>query len=87
MHDTNLDDRQELLAWLNNLLQLNVTKVEQCGTGYVQSLRQIMKPDRMRLAVGLPILIEFFAMQRSSMPDLRQHLPYVFRLHGKIPVF
>ena len=25
--------RQELLAWLNNLLQLNVTKVEQCGTG------------------------------------------------------
>ncbi len=26
--------RQELLAWLNNLLQLNVTKVEQCGTGY-----------------------------------------------------
>lgn len=29
-----LDYRQELLAWLNNLLQLNVTKVEQCGTGY-----------------------------------------------------
>jgi hypothetical protein len=28
-------NRQELLAWLNNLLQLNVTKVEQCGTGYV----------------------------------------------------
>ena len=28
--------RQELLAWLNNLLQLNVTKVEQCGTGYGQ---------------------------------------------------
>ncbi len=27
--------RQELLAWLNNLLQLNITKVEQCGTGYV----------------------------------------------------
>ncbi|KAF5015061.1 hypothetical protein F66182_13739 [Fusarium sp. NRRL 66182] len=25
--------RQELLAWLNNLLQLNITKVEQCGTG------------------------------------------------------
>lgn len=29
--------RQELLAWLNNLLQLNVTKVEQCGTGYAHS--------------------------------------------------
>jgi hypothetical protein len=28
------ESRQELLAWLNNLLQLNVTKVEQCGTGY-----------------------------------------------------
>jgi hypothetical protein len=26
--------RQELLAWLNNLLQLNMTKIEQCGTGY-----------------------------------------------------
>ncbi|KAE9989553.1 hypothetical protein Vi05172_g5432 [Venturia inaequalis] len=25
--------RQELLAWLNQLLQLNITKVEQCGTG------------------------------------------------------
>ncbi|CAG7917504.1 unnamed protein product [Penicillium olsonii] len=25
--------RQELLAWLNNLLQLNLTKIEQCGTG------------------------------------------------------
>lgn len=29
-----LDHRQELLAWLNNLLQLNMTKIEQCGTGY-----------------------------------------------------
>ena len=25
--------RTDLLAWLNNLLQLNYTKVEQCGTG------------------------------------------------------
>lgn len=25
--------RQELVQWLNSLLQLNVTKVEQCGTG------------------------------------------------------
>lgn len=25
--------RQELVAWLNSLLQLNITKVEQCGTG------------------------------------------------------
>ncbi|KAF2834500.1 hypothetical protein M501DRAFT_589840 [Patellaria atrata CBS 101060] len=27
------ESRQELLAWLNSLLQLNITKVEQCGTG------------------------------------------------------
>ncbi|KAM7211713.1 putative microtubule-associated protein rp eb family member 1 protein [Rhypophila decipiens] len=27
------ESRQELLQWLNSLLQLNVTKVEQCGTG------------------------------------------------------
>ncbi|KAH6658020.1 microtubule associated protein [Truncatella angustata] len=26
-------NRQELIAWLNSLLQLNITKVEQCGTG------------------------------------------------------
>ncbi|KAH8815883.1 calponin homology domain-containing protein [Xylogone sp. PMI_703] len=27
------ESRQELVAWLNSLLQLNITKVEQCGTG------------------------------------------------------
>jgi len=27
------ESRQELLGWLNNLLQLNITKVEQLGTG------------------------------------------------------
>jgi len=27
------ESRNELLGWLNNLLQLNITKVEQCGTG------------------------------------------------------
>ncbi|RPA82022.1 hypothetical protein BJ508DRAFT_99699 [Ascobolus immersus RN42] len=27
------ESRQELLSWLNNLLKLNITKVEQCGTG------------------------------------------------------
>ncbi|ATY60888.1 Calponin-like actin-binding [Cordyceps militaris] len=31
--DESDDDRQELVQWLNNLLQLNITKVEQCGTG------------------------------------------------------
>jgi hypothetical protein len=28
-----MDNRQELVQWLNSLLQLNMTKVEQCGTG------------------------------------------------------
>jgi len=27
------ESRQELVLWLNSLLQLNITKVEQCGTG------------------------------------------------------
>jgi len=27
------ESRQELVGWLNQLLQLNITKVEQCGTG------------------------------------------------------
>jgi len=27
------ESRQELVSWLNQLLQLNVTRVEQCGTG------------------------------------------------------
>ncbi|KAJ4373428.1 microtubule integrity protein mal3 [Neurospora sp. IMI 360204] len=27
------ESRQELLQWINSLLQLNLTKVEQCGTG------------------------------------------------------
>ncbi|KAI0010252.1 microtubule associated protein [Xylariaceae sp. FL0662B] len=27
------ESRQELVAWLNSLLHLNITKVEQCGTG------------------------------------------------------
>lgn len=42
-HDATLEPRrrkltgssrsQELVQWLNSLLQLNITKVEQCGTG------------------------------------------------------
>lgn len=27
------ESRTELLEWLNNLLQINYTKIEQCGTG------------------------------------------------------
>ncbi|KAI5816747.1 calponin homology domain-containing protein [Pyronema omphalodes] len=34
------ESRQELLNWLNSLLQLNITRVEQCGTG--AALCQVM---------------------------------------------
>lgn len=46
--------RTDLLAWLNDLLQLNYTKVEQCGTGaaYCQILDSIygalIVSDRLR---------------------------------------
>jgi len=35
--------RTDLLAWLNELLQINYTKIEQCGTGaaYCQILDSI----------------------------------------------
>lgn len=34
------ESRSELLAWLNELLALNYTKVEQCGSGEAQLLTQ-----------------------------------------------
>lgn len=46
--------RTDLLAWVNELLQLNYTKVEQCGTGaaYCQIIDSIYGapavPDRHR---------------------------------------
>ncbi|KAJ2969554.1 hypothetical protein NUW58_g9961 [Xylaria curta] len=38
------ESRQELVAWLNSLLQLNITKVEQCGTGPLACLFFITPP-------------------------------------------
>lgn len=37
------ESRTELIGWINDLLQLNYTKVEQCGTGgaYCQILDSI----------------------------------------------
>jgi hypothetical protein len=39
------ESRSELLAWLNELLQINYIKVEQCGTGaaYCQILDSIYR--------------------------------------------
>jgi RP/EB family microtubule-associated protein len=33
MHDSELTSRRQLVDWINALLDLNMTKVEQCGTG------------------------------------------------------
>lgn len=61
--------RQELVAWLNNLLQLNITKVEQCGTGCVRPLPRGALP-------GLPRAHSHTdSIQSRPVPDLRQHLP------------
>ena len=39
------ESRSELLAWVNELLQINYTKIEQCGTGaaYCQILDSIYR--------------------------------------------
>lgn len=39
------ESRSELLAWVNELLQVNYTKIEQCGTGavYCQILDSIYR--------------------------------------------
>ena len=50
------ESRTELIAWLNDLLQVNYTKVEQCGTGgaycqimdsvFGQSFHALLRRDR-----------------------------------------
>jgi len=47
---------------MNNLLQLNVTKVEQCGSGYEEQTRMVV-----HYLTG--------HMQGGTMSDLRQHIP------------
>ena len=39
------ESRSDLLAWVNELLQINYTKIEQCGTGaaYCQILDYIYR--------------------------------------------
>ncbi|KAJ9620497.1 microtubule integrity protein mal3 [Taxawa tesnikishii (nom. ined.)] len=40
------ESRQELLAWINSLLQLNLTKVEQCGTGYDRGWQKELETNK-----------------------------------------
>jgi hypothetical protein len=64
MTDSSL--RQELLAWLNDLLELNLTKVEQCGTGYVESLPRSRASPRNTLGWKKILMDE----KRCLLPDL-----------------
>ena len=49
------ESRTELIAWLNELLQINYTKVEQCGTGaaYCQVIDSIYGQSSLRVVLGL----------------------------------
>ena len=50
------ESRTELLAWLNDLLQVNYTKIEQCGTGgaYCQIMDSIYGEAVLSAARGCP---------------------------------
>ena len=50
--------RQELLAWMNNLLQLNITRVEQCGTGYDAPLDHSPPMERAKPMSGCVLKVE-----------------------------
>jgi hypothetical protein len=58
------ESRTELLQWLNDLLQLNYTKIEQCGTGaaYCQILDSIYGMH-LRLYFPFPTLLFFPASE------------------------
>lgn len=67
------EPRQELLHWLNSLLQLNVTKVEQCGTGYANSN---LRPTTLLIGYSAAlcqifdsIYRMFFRAQHKSLAD------------------
>lgn len=55
------ESRTELLAWLNDLLQLGYTKVEQCGSGaaYCQILDSIFRDVRIRLLIFISFQFAF----------------------------
>ena len=50
------ESRSELLAWLNELLQINYTRVEQCGTGaaYCQILDSVYRVSSNQLSYLRP---------------------------------
>lgn len=74
------ESRTELLQWLNDLLQLNYTKVEQCGTGaaYCQILDSIYgkHPHQYIFSPTLPLSLP---LKGAPTPAANSHSysPYV----------
>ncbi len=68
------ESRSELLAWLNELLQINYTKIEQCGTGaaYCQILDSIYRTFssdssfRFRCTYGLAVDIPMTRVKMNA---------------------
>jgi hypothetical protein len=58
------ESRSELLAWLNELLQINYTKVEQCGTGaaYCQILDSVYSASIRSIGFSLPLFDDLLLM-------------------------
>ena len=63
--------RSELLAWVNNLLQLNYTKVEECSSGALQTAPSEMAGPRSTgnveregpLAIHVTVLVQCLLTQ------------------------
>ncbi|KAI0312250.1 calponin homology domain-containing protein [Amylostereum chailletii] len=71
LHNIMGESRSELLTWLNDLLQLNYTKVEQCGTG----------------AAYCQILDSIYGAHLFSPPLLpRRHIAHALHFVGDIPM-
>ena len=70
--------RTDLLAWLNELLQINYTKIEQCGTGgaYCQILDSIY---------GTVYLHRVLVSHHYEHPFIHIHLVFSFIL-GDLPM-
>lgn len=71
------ESRSELLAWLNELLQINYNKVEQCGTGgaYCQILDSIYRKSFPTALPACPlgVLLKSFGTHSGHPNDARQN--------------
>ncbi|KAI0036328.1 calponin homology domain-containing protein [Vararia minispora EC-137] len=82
------ESRSELLGWLNDLLQLNYTKVEQCGTGaaYCQVLDSVygdvpMTRVKMNAKHEYEFIANFKVLQnifKAKRIDKARPLPFIY---------